>query len=490
MVSPSASPRFVVPGLRRRFATPALLRRRLGAFAVLAGLLLLPLTGALAEEPGGIVDVVEVDGVVDRTMANYVVDVIEKANADGAEVVVVELDSPGALGDAAERVIEAMAASEVPIVVWVGPPGAWAVGGGMAIAQAAELFAVAPGTLLGPAESFDLAVHAGGDVDERLTALARAQGREADLIASFADGVVIAVAPPGDFEATLPEDARLPDGVARDDVSVISGTELAEVGVIDLTAESLPALLTSLEGREVGAATLDVDTASANVRFNNLGLIRQVLHALTAPMLVYLLIVAGALALLFEVFQPGFGVAGASGLALLALAAYGLVVLPTSLFGLLLLVVGFLLLAADLALGRLGLLTGLGALGFVVGSVMLFTGPPQLAIPFWLVGVATVANLVFFVGVMTTVLRAQGNQALAGAEHLVGETGVVRSMLNPEGHIFVGNALWRARAPEDVGKVKTGTSVRVIGLNDRLTLDVVPLDADADERAEKSSSVS
>jgi membrane-bound serine protease (ClpP class) len=92
---------------------------------------------------------------------------------------------------------------------------------------------------------------------------------------------------------------------------------------------------------------------------------------------------------------------------------------------------------------------------------------------------------------MTHVLRAQGNQALAGTEHLVGETAIVRSMLNPEGHVFARGALWRARAPEAAGRVKTGTAVRIVGLNDRLTLDVEPLEGDgeSDERDPASSSV-
>ena len=225
------------------------------------------------------------------------------------------------------------------------------------------------------------------------------------------------------------------------------------------------------------------------MRFNNLGLVGQVLHALTSPTLVYLLVVGGALALLFEVFQPGFGVAGVSGGALLALGALGLAVLPTSWLGIALVPAGLLALAADLALGRLGVLTVAGTVAFAGGSALLFTGPPLLDIPYWLVGVVSAFNVVFFVGVMTSVLRAQGNQALAGAERLIGQTAVVRSMLNPEGHIFAGGALWRARAPEAAGRVKTGTPVRVVGLNDRLTLDVQPIEDEAQEHDRESSSV-
>src|SRR5690606_41791252 len=97
-------------------------------------------------------------------------------------------------------------------------------------------------------------------------------------------------------------------------------------------------------------------------------------------------------------------------------------------------------------------------------SWFLFDGPSALRISPWLVAGVTALCVVYFVVILTAVLRAQGNQALAGAEQVVGQVGVVRSMLNPQGHVFVGGALWRARAPESAGKVRTGTKVRVVGV--------------------------
>jgi membrane-bound serine protease (ClpP class) len=113
------------------------------------------------------------------------------------------------------------------------------------------------------------------------------------------------------------------------------------------------------------------------------------------------------------------------------------------------------------------------------GSWLLFAGSQHLSVPWWLLVLVTLAVVAFFVVVMTVVLRAQGNQALAGAENLVGRVGVVRSMLNPEGHVFIAGALWRARAPEQAGRVKSGTRVRVVRLDDTLTLEVEPVEAEA-----------
>lgn len=480
MASPPTAAR---PTLRRR-AHP----RRLLLLVVLVTLGIVPVADALAVDGDGPrLEIVEAHGIIDATLAGHLVDVIETANEAGAEAVVIEVDSPGALGDAAARVVDAIESSDVPIVSWVGPPGVRASAGAVAVAQAAHVLGAAPGTLIGPGSPVDLAVHPAAGLTEAealLTRLAEERGRDVEAARGLAAGRVLAVGPPGDPDAALPDDARLPDGVARGDVDVRSAAALVDAGALDVHAPSLSELLAGLDAREVTVRgtvrTLDVDNAAAVVRFNNLGLVGQVLHSLTSPALVYLLVVGGALALLFEVFQPGFGVAGSAGLAVLALGAYGLVVLPASLFGAALLAVGLLLLAADLALARLGVLTAVGAVAVGAGSVTLFTGPPTLQVSLWLAGFGTVTAVVFFVGIMTTVLRAQSANARAGTEHLVGESGVVRSVLNPEGHVFVKGALWRARAPEDAGLVKTGTPVRVVGLNDRLTLDVELVEAEAE----------
>lgn len=471
---------------------------RLSVLVLVAGLLLGLLSGIAGAQPqdgtgegaGALVEVVEVEGVIDQTIASYVVGVIEDANEAGAEVVVVQLDTPGGLGTSMEEIISGIQGSRVPVVVWVGPAGAQAASAGMYIGYAAHQLAMAPGTLMGAAtpialDGSDLAAKASNTAEARLLALAEARGRDRDFArAAVQEAAVVVAAPPSEEPADLPEDAVLPEETSPEDVVVLGESELVERGIVDFTAASLPDVLVELDGREVQVAdaaggltsrTLDVDTVSAQVRFNNLGLVGQVLHAVANPTLAYLLIIGGALSMLFEVFQPGFGVAGVAGFGLFGLGLYGLSVLPVRWLAFALIIVGLIALAADLAIGGLGILTAGGTVSLFVGSILLFSGPEMLRVSPWVIAAVTVFNVVFFVGIMTTVLRAQGKQAMAGAEGLVGQTGVVRSMLNPEGHIFVGGALWRARAPQTAGKVKTGTHVRVVGLNDALTLDVEPV---------------
>ncbi|HWB70576.1 MAG TPA: NfeD family protein, partial [Egibacteraceae bacterium] len=256
----------------------------------------------------------------------------------------------------------------------------------------------------------------------------------------------------------------------------IQPQQLLERRIADVVAATLPDVLAQLDGRLVsiagGSRRLHVDEDDASIRFHNLGLLRRVLHTVANPTLAYLLVVGGALALLFEAFQPGFGVAGATGAVLAALGLYGLSVLAVNWTAFGLVVAGLVLLAADLALGRLGALTAGGALALTVGSALLFDRSGLLRVSPWLVAAVVAGCLVFVVVVMTTVLRAQAGPPAADAEALVGKVGVVRSVLNPQGHVFVAGALWRARAPDAVTPVRTGTRVRVVGCQEPPTLDV------------------
>lgn len=424
-----------------RFAVRRVPLRAAAVVFLLAGLLLGLLSAAAdAQDEAPLISIVELEGLLDASIAAHLDDALSSAEQQGAQVVVVALDTPGGLGVSGAQLAQRIADSDVPVVVWVGPPGAQAAGAGAVVTEAAHVRALAPGSTLGPSAPADLR-----------------------------DGV-----PSG--QAVTVSAASLTD---RDESGaggrLVDEATVRDEGLADLVAPSLEQLLRELDGRSVtlasGTRRLDVDPAAARVRFDNLTLGRKVLHGLANPALAYVLLVAGLLALAFELFQPGFGVAGVSGVVLAGLGLYGIVVLPVVWWALALLLAGLGLLAADLAIGGLGPLTAGGAVAFAVGSGLLFAGA-VFALPWWLVALAVVGAVVFFVPVMTMVLRAQGSQAMAGAERVVGKAGVVRSMLNPEGHVFVDGALWRARAPDAAGKVKTGTPVRVVGLNDRLTLDV------------------
>lgn len=459
-------------------------RPRIGALLLLAGLLTGLLAGGAAAQPadaGSVVDVVEVDGVLDATVAAHLAEVIATANDQGSALIAVSLDAPGGVDVAADALLRPVLDSAVPVLVYVGDAGARASGAGALLAQSAHVLAMSPVTQLGVTHPVDLG--APGDRDalaDRVGDLAADRGRDADAArATVTEDRVYAVLADGASAADVEPGDVLPGGR----LTALTPAEAVDAGIVDVVEPSLGAALDAVSGRTVAVAggrevTLDVDGATAEIRFNNLGLLDQVLTTVADPTIAYLLVVAGALAIVFELFQPGFGVAGVSGAGMAALGVYGLSVLPVRWAAFALLLAGLAVLTADLALAGLGVATALGALAVTAGSFLLFRGPDLLAPSPWVLGLLSAFTVLFFVVIMTTVLRAQGNQATAGAEHLVGRQAVVRSMLNPEGHVFVEGALWRARAPETAGRVGTGTVVRIVGLDDQLTLDVELQDAD------------
>ena len=427
-----------------------------------------------AQEPG-LVEVVELEGLVDGQTAAFLEGTLQGAAERDAELVVLSLDVAGGVGVEPGSLVQPIVESDVPVLAFVGGAGARAHGAGAWIAQAAHVLALAPVTQTGDALPFDLAEEGSAGADG-FVQLAELRGRDAEIAAAMTDGAVVVVRPEG-AEPGSYDPSAVPAGAP---VIEVGAQRVAGRGVADLVARSLPDALDAVQGVQVVASgqttTLSFSDVDATVRFQDPGLIRRVLSTVTDPTLAYVLLVAGALTLGFELFQPGFGVAGVSAIPLLALALVGLWVLPTNGFAFVAIVVGLALLALDLALARLGALTLVGTAALAAGSYWLFprSGPAAevLAVSGWLVALLVAFAVVFFVVIMTQVLKAQGSQALVSAEQVVGERGVVRSMLNPEGHVFVAGQLWRARAPEAAGRVGTGTVVRVMGLNDRLTLDV------------------
>ena len=214
---------------------------------------------------------------------------------------------------------------------------------------------------------------------------------------------------------------------------------------------------------------LRLRSTEVSVRFHSLSLLGRLLHAATTPAFIYLLLVVGLGMLLFEVFQPGFGVAGVAGIVTVAIGVFGLTVLPVTWWAVALVVLGLLLYALDTAVAGFGAVTVLATATFAAGSYW-FYDSDVIAVDPWLVGLTTLTALVFFVIVMTVVLRAQAGPDDVAVEELVGRPGIVRSVLNPEGHVFIADALWRARWTGEGKRRKVGSPVRVHGVDGAVLL--------------------
>jgi membrane-bound serine protease (ClpP class) len=394
---------------------------------------------------GPVVDVVEAFGVLDAQLAGHVVDRIRAANRNHSELVVIELDTAGALEIDPRAMISAIDTSRVPVAVWVGPRRAKARSAGALLVAASHIAAIGPSGRLGPIHPAELTI------DPRSPNGAAALDWELPLAVSLGNERGRS----GDPAKIL--DRSLGANAAHDD------------GYVDLVVPSVAELLRLSDGRTVttaaGPVTLRLKSDEVAIRFFKPGPVRAALHTFaTTPALVYICLLGAAMLVSFEVFQPGFGIAGVTGGLLLAAAIFGMTVLPVGIWGVVMFSTGVALLTVDVALNELGPATIVGTALFVVGSLRMFPAPAgALGLPGWLAGLAAVAALVFFVPVMTLVRRSRRDpEEQRAARALVGTPGQVRSMLNPEGFVWIADELWRARS-EDGTRVPVGEAVVVTG---------------------------
>jgi membrane-bound serine protease (ClpP class) len=386
------------------------------------------------------VDIVKVQGVIDRAQAGYVRGAIIAAERSRSTVIL-QLDSLGSYGDQAERLAPFIRRSTVPVIAWIGPSGARVAGGSVLVAFAARPVAMAPGAGLGPVRPPDL-----GEANGRLTP---------------ADSSLLGRLVPnghGDLVVRLKSGPAFPAGPALDG------------HLVTFVSPTIPDLLRKLDGTPVHTSSGDVALRTLNrpgqavaVEFHEIGVWRRILHGVSTPGAVYVLLVLGVMAIAFELTQPAFGVAGIAGAGALALAGYGLAVVPVHWLGVALILGGMALLGLDVLIRRVAVLTVLGTVAFGFGSAMAWHGVAEpIRVGGWFIGLATAATFLFFGFVLTVALRSR-ERIRSAQVGLVGLVGEVRTDLDPEGGVYVKGTLWRARSND--GRIPKGTRVRIRGVD-------------------------
>jgi membrane-bound serine protease (ClpP class) len=396
---------------------------------------------------------VEFDNDVNPVTADYVIDQIDRANDERFDAVVILLDTPGGLSDAMKDIYEAELASKVPVLVYVSPEGARAASAGVWIGQAGDILAMAPQTNIGSSTPItvggediqdDLRRKVVNDAAASLKALAGEHGRNVE----WAD-----------------------DAVRK--ASNLTAREALEMNVIDVIAPTLPALLNQIDGRETVPKGIVLNTAGAQVERVEMPLWTRILDTLVDPNLIVILMSLGLLGITIELWSPGLIFPGTLGAISLIVGLFGLQILPVSWAGLLLILLAAAFFAAELFVTSHGALALAGAAAFVVGSLMLFDPAGEsYQVSIW-VALAVGATLALMVALaVAKVVQVRRAGVVTGQEELIGEVGVVRQTLEPDGLVFVHGELWRARTAGE--RVPSGEEVRVEALEDSLTLRVAP----------------
>ncbi len=419
--------------------------------AVAAGLLLV---AALAEAAPAAapVSLITIEGVISPVTLRLISTAIDRAAANGSQALIVQLDTPGGLERSMRSIVQRLLNAQVPVIVYVAPTGARAASAGVFITMAAHVAAMAPATNIGAAHPVAL----GGQIDKE--SMKKIENDAAAFIRTVA--------------RERGRNAEWAEKAVRQSVS-ITEREAVTLKVVDLVADSVTDLLAKVDGRTVktvrGPVTLA--TRTATVTPIEIGFRNRVLALISDPNVAYVLMMLGMIGLLAELYNPGAILPGVVGGISIILAFFAFQSLPINYAGLLLILFGIGLLVAEIMIVSHGVLAVGGIVSMALGSLMLFDAPEVgFRVSWWVIGytVAATAGLLLFV--ITAGVRALGRRPLLGPSGLIGQLGVARSALAPEGQVTVQGEIWRAVAHGEA--VDEGARVRVVDVQG-LTLRVV-----------------
>ncbi len=419
---------------------------RITLLILLAVLGVSSLVQAQSDEPLAVI--MTADGTIMPPMLEYFERGIKVAEQRNAEVLVIQLNTPGGSVDTMSNMIGAIGKSKVPVVIYVSPKDAQAASAGALITMAGHASAMAPRTVIGAASPID---SSGADIESTLE-----KKIKEDLKAKARTLV----------EHRGMEAIQLAESMI-DDAKAVTAKEALEVGLIDFISDDTEDLLQSLDGFKVqmedGERTLntkDIRTENVDVSF-----IEQLLMMLTDPNIAFLLLAVGVQGILIEISSPGGWFAGFIGAVCLTLAVYGMGVLTVNWFGFIFLLIAFVLFILDIKAPTHGALTTAGVVSFIIGALVLFNSPgtPQfqrVSVPL-VIGMGIFLGLLFF-GILLIALRAQHRPIQTGSESMLGKTGTARTSVEAAGQVQLGSELWSAEKTPDSESIGKGDLVEVV----------------------------
>jgi len=411
---------------------------RIHLFCALA--VLMALGAAAGPTPAPRVIAVNIDGVVHPITVEIIGHAIDQAKIEHAELLLIRLSTPGGLLDATRELIQEMSASPVPLVTYVTPSGARAASAGFFLLEAGDVAAMAPGTNTGASSPVSMT----GEMDAVMRK--KVENDTAALLRSVT--------------TRRGRNSELAEQAVRD-AKAFTEKEALDGKLIDLIAPNEEQLFQQLNGREItrwDGTKQTLHTAGAVVVEANRSLRERLMARIADPNLGFILVILGALGIYVEFHSPGLILPGVAGAILALLGLSSLSILPINWVGVALLVLSLALFVLEAKFASHGILGIGGAISMVLGALLLVNGPPDLRIHLGTaLGVALpfAAITMFLVSV---VVQARRNKVLTGPAGMIGEIGVTRTALEPEGQIVVRGEYWDAIASANI---PAGAQVRV-----------------------------
>lgn len=420
-----------------------------------------------AEENGRLALTVTIDGAIGPASASYVKGALATAAARRAEVVILEMNTPGGLNSSMREIIADVLGSSVPVVGYVAPSGAHAASAGTYILYATHIAAMAPGTNIGAATP----VQIGGPLPGLPSGTPDKDSKDKttepkDAMTAKVTNDAVA------FIRSLAElrnhNADWAEKAVREAATLSANGALQEK-VIDLVARDPAELLRQIDGRMVevaGGKTQRLATKDAVVEVVDPGWISRFLAVITDPNVAFILLMVGVYGLIFEFVSPGAVAPGVVGTICLLLGLYALNLLPINYAGLGLMLVGIALLAIEAF--NPTMVIGLGGVAaFVLGALMLVrVEAPGYRLSWSVIAVVAAMLAGFVLVVLGALRRARNAPSRVGAQAMRGLSAQVLDWNETEGHVFTHGERWQARGADSF---RPGETVEVANIVD-LTL--------------------
>lgn len=419
--------------------------------AALLALAAAPRAQAPADDAAPRVIAARLQGPVSPVMDDVLRTALERARRDGADAVLIEVNTPGGLESSMRTMIQRLLASEVPVLAWVTPSGGHAASAGVFIVMACDVAAMSPGTNIGAATPISM----GGPMDSTLSRKATSDA------SAFARTIA----------AQRGRNVRWAERAVREAIAA-SETEAVADSVVDFVAGTQEEVLAKADGRpwRRGEAVRYLRTKDAIVTRLDPDFRQRLLGLIADPNIAYILMMLGFYGLIFELQNPGAILPGVVGGICLVLAFFALSTLPVNAAGVALVILGLAFLLAEIKVASHGMLAVGGTLSLALGTLMLFrSGTVHVDLPLVIAGTGLTAG--FFLWVIGAGLRAGRRRVTTGPQGMVGQHGVVMERIDGAGMVRIGDELWSATATT---VLDTGTAVEVVSVSG-LQLSVRPL---------------